>query len=826
MSACTRGGPVARQLLTWVLSTLAAACAGSVQEPTTRVIVAGSVCSDQPPLLRREPTPSAAGKPATRLVAYVTDGRPSALVVYDLDSGRERLRVAGMFRNRPELLDDVVVAVVGPDAAPELVGYDLETGEPRFRRPVERASWLGAVQVGDRVIYVSTSLSFRPSERGSTLTAIDARDGSSAWQHEVPYALSRPSTLGDRVLVVSDHADVWALDANSGKSAGCAPLGTESIDWLDTRSGELLLGASDARHIVLTDKTQPRDGSRLHLPFEPLPGQPSIRPSGYDAVPATRSAYGRVGVSTQLKPDPAGLQVAEQRYVYAFYRQLFAFQADGALVWARLFDTDAVRVESVDGAVVVVTEAGQVQWLDAHDGHLLGQQALIGHVASAALRLSSAQLPDGAKLATPPPERSLRDALRQLAIDTDSRLLPGRQLAVQALAASSEPEASRDLLDVYVQRAAPSELKSRIARVLAERSIGSELLLSALDTQYDFLSGSPAPPLAAIVPGLVRGRQTQAVPKLITHLFDPNTERADLRRLALAIATLGGPTGLEALGRFFVMYHADSSLGPDSSALIEIARILWTGASTHEVKLVEAAAQDPATLAELRLALVPLMAAPEPEAPVAPAVNAKVAPPKPVVPELLNDADIARTFTAHAAELRDCLGSDVATAATLRAVRFSFVIERSGTLSQLQIWPKRAALTQCLAAKLAEVRFPAFSRGRRMASYTLALRPEATTAEVPARPTDNAPFWQRAQLRGATLALPDQPPWWRDQNPLFVAVDEPTKPESTKPVEPQPAEPKSDAPSSAPPTRHAPTAPEPPTEAPSGDTWWVPAQPR
>ena len=197
----------------------------------------------------------------------------------------------------------------------------------------------------------------------------------------------------------------------------------------------------------------------------------------------------------------------------------------------------------------------------------------------------------------------------------------------------------------------------------------------------------------------------------------------------------------------------------------------------------------------------------------------------------MSDEDIASTFAAHAAELRECISAELAHNPSLRALRFNFVVDRQGALSRLEVWPKREQLASCLTPKLLAARFPAFVRGPRMASYTLQLQAQSAAKENTEDKTEPQPFWFQAQLRaGGATTDPKRVPWWRDQNPLFVAVDEPVSAPATAPSasaddaqpEPSPGARAQDAQQRAIMKRAEEQRREPAT--PPSDSWWVPAQ--
>jgi len=756
---------------------------------------------------------------SSQLVAYVTHGSPSRLIGYDVAQARARFAVPVRLRNRPQVLRDVVVAV---DSEAALVAYDARTGARRFRRELDRAEWLGAVQVdgpdGGVIVSVSRAAVSDMRGPGSTIRALSARDGTVRWEHRVPYRLSAPVAWGERVLSLVDHAQVWVLGAHDGHNAGCLPL-PRAADWLDTQSGEVLAGRFEARRLSETASapTTLTEGPALELPssLEALPGHPQLHASAYDSVPAQRSAYGRVGLHTHVTaaaasggisqtPPPSGLSVNAYRYYYVFYRALLAYQADGQLAWARLLDSDAVRIQPDHEELLIVTEAGQLLWLRTHDGTLAREQRVADRITSADMSGSqpSKALATPGLIATnsvdhrqagsrPPSEHeptaadigALRQSLAAIALDTDTRLLPVRRKAVAELATLPDPLATRDLLAVYAHPAAPAPLKADVAALLSQRTSGMDALLEAVNTGQDFLTGQKAPPLRAVVPGLVRSRDARAVPGMLERLFDPNTALDELPLLVDGLATFGGARVHAELARFFSLYHADSALHTDVTALSAAARVLSntstsSGRSSASVHAIAAAHRDPFTLPALRDQLAQLTAAASAPGNAAAAPMhaastgdslASETPPR----ARLSDGDIASTLDAHREDLQAC--APRAREAHVYSARLSFVVANDGTASTLSIWPVQPDLTACLTVKLTALHFPAFTEGhRRLVRYRLDFDTEEADAHTREweEVVEQDAFWTRAQLRGANMPDSGQQPWWRDQNPWLVSSDE------------------------------------------------------
>jgi hypothetical protein len=800
----------ARWNLCWLLCVGCAGAQGTTAN--TPVIIAGSVCSGQVAIDPATLAPIAV-PPTAALVAFVTESTPSELGVYELASGRVRFHVPVSLGGRPQILQDVVVAT---DSQGQLTAFDLLTGARRWSAPARRPSWLGAVQVGPLVISTSSSLSFRPAERGSTVSAFDARSGSLVWERQVSFALSAPAAIGGKLFLISDHADVWSLDARSGADAGCTGTSSGPLDWLVGSANGLYLGAADARSLSASQAV------KLSLPIDALPGRPQLHASSYDAVPAARSAHGRVGVVARLDANAGALRLMQDEYYFVFYRDLFAYRGDGQLLWARLLDADVVRAEASDSGPLLLADDGSLLRLSATTGAELGRVRLSSARIASGDIASSAAISDGqappANTAASAVAQSLRSALMEIALDTDARLLPARSIAVTSLAALPEPAITQDLLRIYTQPGVPLPLRERIAAVLPTRKLGSEFLVDALLEDYDFLEDRAAPPLAAIVPALVATHETRAVPRLVERLFDPDTRLDELLSLVDAIASLGDASAAEPLARFLAMYHADSALSDDPAALLAAARALRARGGAANDKLLQAVAGDTSTLPALRANLAELnapkvaaLAAPPTAAPAANEAQADL-------PEMLSDEAVQRALSEHADDLRTCAIEELARDPNLHALRLSFVVKNDGSFSGLAVLPEHAPLLQCLRGRLTTLRFPAFRAGRRLASYTVAVHPNADLGLPANDATAARPFWKLSEMRaGPGAKVPSLAPWWQDQNPLFVAVEDAPRialPSSSVPSTPAASGPKKPA--------AAATEPKPPAQPVNEDAWWLP----
>ncbi|HEX2675473.1 MAG TPA: PQQ-binding-like beta-propeller repeat protein, partial [Polyangiales bacterium] len=486
------------------------------------------------------------------LMAAVTDATPRELVLYDLANGAIRWRKPIEAETRPVILHDVVITSVGG----VVLGLDLRDGRERLRVKLSRPSLFGAAQAGQRVFLTMATPASHEAAAATTLAAFDLERGALAWTRDFDDGVGAPQLAGGHVLALLAHRDLLVLDANDGRTTSCSRL-PASADWLRVNASGAFVGGSSVRSAASTANDATTTKPPASLPGPPLAFEPDDV-----SVPGARSAHGRVAWLVQ----PGS---AESGSYFAFYRALFAFDAAGALRWARLLPSDVVRALPNPAGLALVLDDGAMLQLDAASG--AGSE-----VGTLGLRVASAELsgaPPAARTTTLPAV-TLDLALTQLASDPDTRLLPARLLAVDALAAQPEAHATCELLQVYQARGAPEELRKRVAERLRARSSGAQCLLDALHTHADYLAETRAPALEAIVPALVAQHEAHALPLLVDHLFDPQTPSPQLTPIVDAIAALGGNDAHEPLARFVALYHADSALGETSEPVQHARRAL------------------------------------------------------------------------------------------------------------------------------------------------------------------------------------------------------------------------------------------------------------
>jgi hypothetical protein len=801
-------------------------------------------------LARAQAQPAAAPSLPNLLVA-TTHGADPSLIAYDLAQARVAWRVAVAAETRPELLGDLVVTT----RAGKLLGFDAATGQLRVQADLDGCSYLGAANDAGRIF-----VACQPSgaQHDARLIAFDERSGHRLWQRTAHGEIGRPAARAGIVLVPWQRQSLALLDARSGRERARLRTHDDVIDWVRADRGGTFFGhralyrlSADSAHVSRAD------AGRASVPSERLPGEPSAQASAFSPEPAARSARGRIAL--YLEPEAVGatgVQLARDRYYFVFYRYVFAFDASGALRFCRVLAHDVIAGQPVAAGLVLVQDSGDALLLAAQDGSERMHVAIGAALASATLRAGfDADGTAPARAGGASDTTALEHELTEIALDTDSRLVPARAYAVQALAKLDAPEVTRELLDIYSQSVTPPELKRVAADALRTRRSGLEYLIDALLARYDFLEQTRPAPLAVIAPALVDAHETRAVPRLLERLADHETPPSALPVLVHAIVELGDSSVVTPLLDWLRLYRNDSSFAEQPDALLEAARGVLVHGGSEGPALLASITQDgragAALAGGIASLLVPRAAQPVLGAAVAPATP-KAAP----LPEKLTQEAIDSVFAEHIDDLRACAIDEIGRNPELARLRIAFIAESDGATHALSFAPNTPELVDCLYSKVAAYRFPHFRAGRQVATYSFVVR----AREQPTSPADDGGqhnFWDFYAAKADAAALPPETePWWRSHQWLAPMIErsandtsmpatastadgsrattakqataQPAAARSARANAPSPAAPAPSAAStSAPATRPAaePAKSEPPAAPPTAgeDAWWLPA---
>lgn len=492
--------------------------------------------------------------PTATLVATLM--RPErGFAVFDVPSGRQRFRVSQDVDARPMVVGDLVISHSGREA----IAWDATTGAVRWRKHDHGFSLTGAGGDG-----TSVALTFGPgglNRRVGYLVVVDARDGRTLLEREVQQALGTPTVAGGYAFVPwgGQYLSVFDVQRNVEHTR------LHSTDDVYARArverGVVYFGGRAYYRFSAEATAGQRNNDRtLRVVRDDVPGNPPLTLDGYEGMGVQRNARERVAIVARPDPDAPEATPTDNLVYALFHRVVFAMDArTGAVKWGHLLERDLTGAEAVRGGIVVVDEAGQLVMIDAQLGHRRFRQQISVRPLQGVLALPIDFAP-GSEGAEPPTTPA--DTLLATAGGTDTRMVPARIFATRALAAMSGADATRALLDISSRAAFPAELRSAAGEALASRSEGIDALVAALDTHYDWVRGTVAPPVGYIAQAIARARATSGVAPLVRHLNDPETPASDLPRITSALRELGDSTALPAMLDFLRVYHADDGSVP------------------------------------------------------------------------------------------------------------------------------------------------------------------------------------------------------------------------------------------------------------------------
>ncbi|MCA9602654.1 MAG: PQQ-binding-like beta-propeller repeat protein, partial [Myxococcales bacterium] len=517
------------------------------------------------------------GPAESAFVGTTEVGGGVAVSLWDLPSGKARWSTRLDAVTRPILLGDLVIVGTHSKGAEteRAVALDATSGRERWALDLDHDAFLGATRSGSLVAVVAGRGAGGGSARRGRVIAVDARTGSSAWERTTSGVLGAPASAGPWIFVPWERQNIAVIDVRTGRERARLRSTDDVIAWVKAEASGIYYGGATLYRLSDASATGKRETTPHVEPrVEGVPGHPLPEDDGFAPPPAKRSARGRIRYYARPADVPAAggdIALATGHFYFAYFRYVFAFTADGALDWVRILPAAVADGRVLEGGLLVTTEDGTARLLASTTGNDAFTAPLGGAIASANLESIGA-----VSTAAAGERRDLRTSLNEVALDPDNTLVPGRAFAVAELAKLPDPEVTRDLLDLYAQRSMPKGVRAALETAMGTRRAGVEHAVKALERHYDFLDGTEAPPFGLIVPTLVTNRRTDALPGLVSHLFDHETPAEDLPRIAAAIRELGDAAVVPALTAFLERYHADSALAGHPDALGETARGIFT----------------------------------------------------------------------------------------------------------------------------------------------------------------------------------------------------------------------------------------------------------
>lgn len=546
--------------------------------------------------------------PAADVVVGV-DQRSDALIGLPIAAdARSPWTVSHTLDARPIVAGNVVVGSGGG----EVFALDAATGRILWRHPSGGLPLVGAGD--DGTITVATF--DQAGGLGSVLLAV-RHDGEVVRRIETDKALGAPAVVGHLAFVPWAGQYVSVVDLSSGDELARVTLRQEmSHAWTQARSlwfGQLGFIRFDERISLASSG----GATMTTVPSSDLPGTPTLMPPGVTPLPASANAGDKVRLYARPAATDSGVTISDGRFYATYFRVAMGFESSGSKIdWVHVHAADFLGGAAAAGAVVLCDEQGKVIAFDSKTGGILSELDLGRPLRACVVNVDAAR-PEGRPEARPI-VLQLEEAIR---VD-DPTITTAQRFLLRELAVVDDPSATKTLIDVASDPRASPDLVSDARTALAKRRNGQAYMEAALQRHFDYLRDILSePPVGPIAVALGAMKERAAAPLLVAHLLDPNDTGDDVKQAAAALAVVAGPDELPAMRQFFAMYRASAEDDDVAAALVSIAEALLASTEKGARAEVEAAANDPRTVAYARDRIIEMLAAERPDAGAGPSVS-------------------------------------------------------------------------------------------------------------------------------------------------------------------------------------------------------------
>ena len=572
--------------------------------------------------------PARAG--ARSLVFLVLGGAGGArIAAYDLAASRLVWTQPGEVTTRIAVGADVLVhgsAPVGPGAGGAvIVARDIGNGAVLWQKPLAADERLAGYDIDASAVYlVVQKVGASKRETSGSVIALEPRAGKERWRHVLPTGrVAGPAVRGGLVAVPVDSQYVILLDGATGGELAQAMSTAEAATFVRGLPEGMFFGS---RGVFLLSPATAR-GSRQAPGYLLAQLPPFVRPFyWYDLYRPEQQQYSAIDrnhILWRVAVEGDRARFRDDTVVVHDYRFLFGFDAtSGALRWAYSHPSDAVASTDTGSVIAFVSADGDVAALDRVTGARRYQARLPGEVVRAATfdaegfspTLAGAETGAGAA-------PDVVATLGAIVADPDRRFPDLKLFAIEEIGRQPGREATGKLLDILGERGLTPLAVQKTSEALAARrdTQSADLLAAALRMHADYAEGRTAPPVdfLAKAVGALGPSGRSVTPELVAQLRLPETPTPAAAQIARAMIATGAEEGLPALRDFLTMYRADPAHDADPSALIAAAEALIKLGGAAERRLLLFVAEEPHTVAALRVHLVRALGETDPGAPAA-----------------------------------------------------------------------------------------------------------------------------------------------------------------------------------------------------------------
>ncbi|MEI9937149.1 MAG: PQQ-binding-like beta-propeller repeat protein [Pseudomonadota bacterium] len=499
-----------------------------------------------------------------------------------------------------------------PTSAPIIAGPLVIFSEGDQVVALDANSGAGAWSIASR------GLSLRGAANDGTSTALVLADshkslflgvsasGGALGSTETEAALGVPAARGGLAFVPWSNQYVSALDIKSGDEAGRL-LTRAQVSQALNYGGQLYFGEQGL--IRFDDKVRFASTNQAHhvgLPKVELPGKPSWLGSGLINPSSQANARTKIRIfAAPVTTQDGELTLGAGTFVATYFRVVLGIDSkSGALRWVRALPADVVGGAAASSGFVLCDANGKVWALD-NAGSDATSLELGAKVRICAVDTGAQGVPGA------PARANLAVQIGEALDDLDPNMAEAERYLVSELGKQEDPIVTKTLIDLSSSPRIPPDLRLETRRLLALRKNGTEYMLSALGRHYDFVSGVLLPPpVGPLADALAASRETRAAPLLAKHLNDPANSAEDVAHAARALAQLATVAEYEDLRTFFALYRATADEEALVAAVVSSAEAILRVGGADGRAVVERAAQDPLTQADVRRALPTVLAQP------------------------------------------------------------------------------------------------------------------------------------------------------------------------------------------------------------------------
>ena len=489
-----------------------------------------------------------------------------------------------------------------PSSAPIIAGNLLIYGEGDRVVALDALTGVGVWSIGNRGRQLrgaandGTSSALVLVDTHSSLFLGVSANGSALGSAQTDSDLGMPAARGGVAFVPWNNQYVSALDMKSGDEAGRLLIRTQVSRGLNY-GGTLYFG--EQAIVRFDDKVRfasTNQANHVALPKVDLPGRPSWLDSGFATVSSQVNARSKIRIFAAPAAASSGeISLGGGTYAATYFRVVLGLDAkSGALRWVRALPADIVGGAAASSGFVLCDANGKV-WAFDSLGSDASSLALGSKVRSCTADTGAEPVP--AQAARPALSMQIGDALSVLEPD----MAEAQRYLVAQLGKLEDPIVTKTLIDLSSSPRIPPDLRTETRRLLALRKNGTDYMLTALARHYDFVSDVLLPPpVGPLADALAQSGEQRAAPLLAKHLNDPADSAEDVAHAARALVKLATPAEYEDLRTFFALYRATADDEALVAAVLACAEAVLRVGGEPARLVVERAAQDPLTQADVR----------------------------------------------------------------------------------------------------------------------------------------------------------------------------------------------------------------------------------